>query len=67
MIYKEGRRIKSQIPMDAITPFIMPTRGGASNYFTASVNIDKCEELIRQKREEGLKKFGMIHIFMIVL
>jgi len=64
MIFKEGRRIRSQIPMEAITPFIMPTRCGASNYFTATVDIDKCEELIRQKRAEGMKKFGMIHIFM---
>ncbi len=64
MIFKEGRRIRSQIPMDAITPFIMPTRCGASNFFTATVDIDKCEELIRQKRAEGMKTFGMIHIFM---
>lgn len=64
MIVKEGRRIKSQIPMEAIAPFLMPTRCGASNNFTATVNIEKCEELIRKKRAEGMKSFGMIHIFM---
>ena len=64
MVFKEGRRIRSQIPMEAITPFIMPTRCGASNFFSASVGVDKCDELIRQKRAEGMKKFGMIHIFM---
>ena len=64
MVHKEGRRIRSQIPMDAITPFIMPTRAGASNSFAATVDVDKCEELIRIKRAEGMKKLGMIHIFM---
>ena len=64
MKVKEGRRIKSSIPMDMVSPFIMPTRIGASNTFYASVDIGKCEELIKQKRAEGLKKFGMIHIFM---
>lgn len=61
---KEGRRIKSTIPMDAVSPFIMPTRTGASNKFFASVDVGKCEELIRQKRAEGMAGLGMIHIFM---
>ncbi len=64
MGFKEGRRIKSGAPMDSVAPFIMPTRGGASNYFSASVDIERCEQLIREKRKEGLKGLGMIHIFM---
>ncbi len=61
---KEGRRIKSGTAMDAVAAFIMPNRNGASNQFAATVNIKKCEELIRQKRAEGMKSFGMIHILM---
>ena len=61
---KEGRRIKTGTPMDAVAAFIMPNRNGASNQFTATVNIQKCENLIRIKRAEGMKSFGMIHIFM---
>ena len=64
MSFKEGRRIKSGIPMDSVSPFIMPTRTGASNTFSATVDIGKCEELIRQKRAEGMLGLGMIHIFM---
>ncbi len=64
MKVKEGRRIKSSIPMDMVSPFIMPTRTGASNTFFASVDIGKCEDLIKQMRDQGMKKFGMIHIFM---
>lgn len=61
---KEGRRIKGGIPMDAVSPFIMPNRAGASNSFSATVDIDKCEELICQQRLKGMKSLGMIHIFM---
>ena len=64
MALKEGRRIKGGIPMDAVTPFIMPDRSGASNMFSASVNVEKCERLLREKRLEGMKGLGMIHIFM---
>lgn len=64
MINKEGRRIKSSIPMDAVSPFIMPTRAGASNTFFATIDIGKCEQLIRELRAEGFKGLGMIHIIM---
>ncbi len=64
MSNKEGRRIRGGIPMDAVSPFIMVNRSGAQNTFSATVDVAKCEELIRQKRAEGMKSFGMIHIFM---
>lgn len=64
MKIKEGRRIRSGIPMDAVSPFIMTNRTGASNTFFATVDIGKCEQLIREKRAEGMKSLGMIHIFM---
>lgn len=64
MRIREGRRIKSIIPMEAVSPFIMTTRTGSSNQFYATVDIKKCEELICKKRAEGLKGLGMMHIFM---
>ena len=64
MLVKEGRRIKCRVPMDHISPFIMAERIGAANSFHTSVDITKCEELIRQKRLEGMKNLGMMHIFM---
>lgn len=64
MAKREGRRIKTDSPMNAVAPFIMPNRTGAANSFSASVDIDKCEELIRQKRADGMKGLGMIHIFL---
>ncbi len=64
MSRKEGRRIRGGIPMDAVSPFIMPSRVGASNTFSATVDVEKCEQLIREKRLDGMDGLGMIHIFM---
>lgn len=60
----EGRRIKSSIPMDAVSSFIMPTRVGASNIFSATIDIENCEKLIRQKRAEGMNGLGMVHVLL---
>ncbi len=64
MSRKEGRRIKGDIPMNAVSPFIMPSRGGASNSFYATVDITKCEQFLRDKKAEGMKGIGMMHVFM---
>ncbi len=61
---REGRRIKGKVPMDAISPFIMANRLGAANAFSATVDISKCEEMIREKRAEGMTSLGMMHLFM---
>ncbi len=50
--------------MDAISPFIMSSRMGAANSFYATVDISKCEHLIREKRKEGMTGLGMMHLFM---
>lgn len=50
--------------MDAISPFIMPTRMGAANSFYATVDITECEKMLRAKRAEGMTGLGMMHIFM---
>ncbi len=64
MLAKEGIRIKHKVPMDAISPFIMANRLGAANSFSASVDISQCEQLIREKRAEGMSNLGMMHLFM---
>ena len=64
MLVSEGRRIKGDVPMDAISPFIMANRLGAANSFYATVDITKCEHLIRAKRAEGMTGLGMLHMFI---
>ncbi len=64
MSRKEGRRIRGGMPMDAIMPFVMPTRGGASNKFSSTIDIGNCEDFLRKLRADGMKGIGMMHIFM---
>ncbi len=64
MSRKEGRRIKGGMPMDAVMPFIMTTRVGASNKFSSTIDIGNCEILIRKLRADGYKSIGMMHVFM---
>ncbi len=61
---KEGRRIKSGMPMDAVSPFIMSNRIGAANSFSATIDIEKIEKLICEQRESGMDALGTIHILM---
>lgn len=61
---REGRRIKSGMPMDAVSPFIMTNRVGAANSFSATIDIGKIESLICEQRENGMDALGMIHVFM---
>ncbi len=64
MSCKAGRRIKSGIPMDSVSPFIMPNRIGASNTFYATADIEKCEQIIRQRKNDDMPGLGMMHIFL---
>lgn len=64
MSRKEGRRIKGDIPMNSVSPFIMPSRNGASNSFQATVDITNAEQFLREKKAEGMKGIGMMHVFM---
>ena len=61
---KEGRLLRSLDPFTKFTPFIMAQRNDATNSFQDTFCIDRTEKYIRQKREEGLKGFGMMHIFI---
>lgn len=61
---KEGRRIKSLQPMNVAAVYFMPTRNGASNKFSCSIDITKTNEYIHQKRLEGNKGLGIMHIML---
>lgn len=61
---KEGRRLKGIDPINAISAFIMPGRNGSSNLFTTSINIEETENFIHQKRAEGKKGLGLMHVFL---
>ena len=60
----DGRRLRSLDPLNRVSPYIMNTRAGATNYFQAEVDIRAAEGYIRRKRAEGLKGFGMLHFWI---
>ncbi len=59
----DGRRIRSIQPMSRIGSYIMPTRVGSTNYIRDSVEVSAIERYIRKKRMQGMKGFGIMHIF----
>ncbi len=60
----DGRRIKTQPPLNNFMPYIMKRRCDSTNYFKSTVDCGAAEKYVRQKRVEGLKGFGMLHFFI---
>ena len=60
----DGRRIRTEPPMNQVSPYIMVTRNTATNYFAESFEITHIERYIRQKRKEGLTNFGITHVLL---
>ena len=61
---KDGRRIRSLTAMAMVSPYIMVTRNTSSNFFRDTVEITEIEKYIREKRKEGLKNFGIMHVII---
>lgn len=51
----DGRLIKSTYPFHKIMPYLMKTRNDSQVYYEDKIYIDKVEEYIKKKREEGIK------------
>ena len=60
----EGRRVYDIVPMSKLTAYFMPTRIGSSNYVKDSIEISNVERYIHEKRRQGLKHFGLTHLFL---
>ncbi len=61
---KEGRRIRTLDPMHYVGPYLMTSRVGSSNYFSGQLDVETAEEYIKQKKEQGLKDFSMMHLLL---
>ena len=61
---KEGRKLKTLEPLNIVSPFIMVNRNGSTNLFKDRIEITEAEKYIKKKRAEGLKGFGMLHLFL---
>lgn len=61
---QDGRLLRSIDPMARVSPFIMPTRSGAQNYFQDAVPTDSLDSFVHRKRQEGLPGFGLMHLLI---
>lgn len=61
---KMGRRIRTLTPMNLIIPFIMKDRNDALNYYADSIDIERAEQYIAEKRKQGYTNFGLMHLFI---
>jgi len=61
---REGRRLRTLDPYNAMTPYIMKEKSDASNYFSDLVEITKAEEFLREKRLAGYPGMGLLHILI---
>ena len=61
---KEGRKIKTLPPMNVVGTVFMPSRNGAANQFSTSIDITETEKYIREKRKEGFPGLGLMHVIL---
>ncbi|MBE6985244.1 MAG: hypothetical protein E7434_06520 [Ruminococcaceae bacterium] len=61
---KDGRRLRTLDPMNLVAGYIMPDRNDANNSIQDTVEISAVERYIHKKRAEGLKDFGIMHVFL---
>lgn len=61
---KEGRLLRSLPPYNRITPYIMGKKNDACNQFADSIEITVLDQWFREKRQEGWKGLGMLHLFI---
>ena len=60
----DGRRIRSIAPLMQVQAFIMPDRNDASNFIADRVEITGIERYIQEKKTEGYKNMGFMHVFL---
>jgi hypothetical protein len=61
---REGRRLRTLDPYNAMTAFIMKEKSDASNYFSDQLEITEVDRYLRKKRQEGYPGIGMLHLFV---
>ncbi len=61
---KDGRRLRTLYPMNAMMPYIMARRSDACNTFADSFNISKTDAFCRRKIKEGKPNFGFLHVIL---
>lgn len=63
----DGRRIRKADPTNIIMPFIMKERSDSQVFFDTEVNISKIDELVKEKRKNGINVRTMDYIMAIIV
>ena len=61
---KEGRLLRTLEPFYKFIPYIMCKKNDATNYFADSFEITDVDRYLREKRSEGYKGIGILHLFI---
>jgi len=61
---RDGRQLRSLSPFYRFLPYIMIRKNDACNQFEDSIEITEVEKWLREKRQEGWKGLGMLHLFI---
>lgn len=60
----DGRLVRNIDPFYKIIPYIMRSRVDAQNFFEDSIEINKLENYIKNKRKDGLKNLSFLHLVL---
>ncbi|MBE6688392.1 MAG: hypothetical protein E7588_03820 [Ruminococcaceae bacterium] len=58
----DGRLLRTVSPMSLVALYIMKERNDASNMYTEALEIKEMEKYIMQKRKDGMKGLGILHV-----
>ena len=61
---RDGRRLRTLPPLNALMPFIMKTRNDANNNMSDAIEITEAERFLRKKRISGYPGMGILHLFI---
>ena len=60
----DGRRLRKLSPIFAVSPYLMKTRNTSQNFIEDHIEISEMERYILEKRQAGLKNFGILHVLL---
>ena len=60
----DGRRVRTLSPIFSVSPYIMKTRNTSQNFITDQIEVSNTERYILEKRREGMKNFGVLHVLL---
>ena len=61
---RDGRRLRTLDPYNALTPYIMKLRTDATNYFIDSIELTDIEKYLRKLRADGYPGIGIVHLLI---